>query len=135
MQPSPALDAPRSWRERAFPNGEWALLAGLAIEVAGVAALIAIVVGLAGGALNAGLITRLDIPPIIVTLGSYSMFRGIAEGITHGAVNYSGFPRSFLTLGQGYIGGAIPVQFPLFLAVLAGYWVLLHRSAIGRTLY
>jgi rhamnose transport system substrate-binding protein len=100
-----------------------------------VAAAIAVVLGLAGGALNAALITRLDIPPIIVTLGSYSMFRGIAEGITHGAVNYSGFPHEFLMLGQGYIGGVIPVQFPIFLAALAGYWVLLHRSAIGRTIY
>ena len=63
------------------------------------------------------------------------MFRGIAEGITHGAVNYSGFPQSFLQLGQGYLGGVIPVQLPLFLLALAGYAVLLHRSAIGRTLY
>ena len=30
----------------------------------------------------------LDIPPLIVTLGSFSLFRGIAEGITGGAVNY-----------------------------------------------
>src|SRR6266852_4937995 len=37
----------------------------------GVAALLAILLGSAGGALNAVLITRLDIPPIIVTLGSF----------------------------------------------------------------
>jgi len=35
---------------------------------------------------------------------------GVATGITHGAVNYSDFPHSFLMLGQGYIGGAVPVQ-------------------------
>ena len=99
------------------------------------AAALALCVGLAGGGLNAALITRLRIPPIIVTLGAYSMFRGIAEGITHGAVNYSGFPGWFLALGQGYIGGIVPVQFPLLLAALGGYWMLLHRSAIGRTLY
>ena len=56
------------------------------------AALFALLLGSAGGALNALLITRLNIPPLIVTLGSFSMFRGIAEGITHGAVNYSDFP-------------------------------------------
>jgi rhamnose transport system substrate-binding protein len=99
------------------------------------AVLAAVATGIAGGALNAALITRLAIPPIIVTLGSYSLFRGIAEGITRGAVNYSGFPEPFLRLGQGYIWGVIPVQLPLFLLVLAGYVVLLHRSAIGRTLY
>ncbi len=99
------------------------------------AALAALLTGTAGGALNAALITRLRIPALIVTLGGYSLFRGIAEGITHGAVNYSGFPRSFLQLGQGYLGGVIPVQLPLFLAVLAGYAVLQHRSVVGRTLH
>src|ERR1700694_2510536 len=42
------------------------------------AALLALVLGSTGGALNAWLITRLNIPPLIVTLGSFSMFRGIA---------------------------------------------------------
>ena len=202
MQAALPFSEHRPWRERWFPNGEWVLLAALALEITaftglgenffsaanffevmrlsvelgllalamtpvmitggidlsvgsmmGLAAIVfgsawrdwgapiplaaaaALVVGFAGGALNALLITRLGIPPIIVTLGSYSMFRGIAEGITHGAVNYSGFPNGFLALGQGYIGGVIPVQFPLFLAALAGYYVLLHRSAVGRTLY
>src|SRR5215468_4483222 len=46
------------------------------------AVLVALLLGTAGGALNAFLITRLEIPPIIVTLGSFSMFRGIAEGVT-----------------------------------------------------
>jgi rhamnose transport system substrate-binding protein len=99
------------------------------------AALAALSVGAAGGALNALLIARLDIPPLIVTLGSLSLFRGIAEGITHAATNYTGFPRSFLALGQGYLGGIIPTQLPLFVLVVAGYVILLHRSIVGRALY
>jgi rhamnose transport system substrate-binding protein len=99
------------------------------------AALLALAVGLAGGALNGALIARLNIPPLIVTLGTFSLFRGIAEGMTHAAVNYSGFPASFLALGQGYLWGVVPAQLPIFLAVLAGYFVLLHRSVIGRALY
>ncbi len=106
--------------------------AGLPIPIA---ALLALLTGCAGGALNAALITRLNIPPLIVTLGSFSLFRGIAEGITHASVNYSGFPPAFLWLGQGYLGGIVPVQFPIFLVALAAYAILLHRSAIGRTLY
>ncbi len=102
--------------------------------IAGAAAL-ALTVGLAGGGLNAILVTKLRIPAIIVTLGSYSVFRGIAEGVTHGAVNYSGFPGWFLALGQGYFGGVVPVQFPILLAALGAYYLLLHRSAVGRTLY
>src|SRR5580658_1782443 len=106
--------------------------AGLPIPAAAALALLA---GSLGGALNAALITRLNIPPLIVTLGSFSLFRGIAEGITHASVNYSGFPASVLWLGQGYLGGIVPVQFPIFLVALAAYAILLHRSAIGRTLY
>jgi rhamnose transport system permease protein len=100
-----------------------------------VAALAALLVGAAGGGLNAVLIARLGIPPLIVTLGSLSLFRGIAEGITHAAVNYTGFSSGFLALGQGYLWGIVPAQLPLFVAVLAGYVILLHRSVIGRALY
>jgi rhamnose transport system permease protein len=99
------------------------------------AAVVSLLVGVAGGGLNAVLVARLGIPPLIVTLGTLSLFRGIAEGITHGAVNYTGFPRGFLQLGQGYLWGVIPAQLPIFLAVLAAYVVLLHRSVIGRALY
>ena len=99
------------------------------------AALIALLVGLAGGFLNALLITRFDLPPLIVTLGTYSMFRGIAEGITHGAVNFTNFPAAFLFLGQGYLWGAIPAQLPIFLIIFAAYFVLVHRSIVGRGLY
>ena len=99
------------------------------------AACAALLVGVAGGALNAELISRFQIPPLIVTLGSFSLFRGIAEGITHGSVSFSGFPKSWLFLGQGYLWGTIPTQLVLFLLALAGYAVLLHRSTIGRALY
>ena len=105
---------------------------GLSIPLAAASA---VIVGAAGGALNALLIARLEIPPLIVTLGSLSLFRGIAEGITHAATNYTDFPRSFLALGQGYLGGVIPAQLPLFVLVVAGYVILLHRSIIGRALY
>ena len=108
------------WRDAGFPIAA--------------AAGVALLVGCLAGGLNATLITRLNLPPLIVTLGSLSLFRGIAEGITKGAENYSGFPSGFLRLGQGYIGG-VPVQLPILVAAIAAYWVLLHRSAIGRTLY
>src|SRR3954462_14796214 len=99
------------------------------------AAAIAIACGCAGGALNAVLVSRLDIPPLIVTLGSLSLFRGIAEAVTGGAINYTDFPPSFLALGPGYLGGVIPAQLPIFVVVVAAYWVMLHRSVVGRALY
>ncbi len=100
-----------------------------------VAAMLALLTGCAGGGLNAVLIARLKLPPLIVTLGTFSLYRGIAEGITHGAVNYTDFPASFLYLGQGYFGGVVPVQVPIFIIVAIAYAILLHRSVIGRGLY
>jgi rhamnose transport system permease protein len=91
-------------------------------------------VGTLAGWLNGILITRLRIPPLIVTLGTYSLFRGLAEGITHGVDNFTGFPDGFLDLGQGYFWGGIPMQLPVFVAVAVGIWILLHRTTWGRAL-
>jgi len=99
------------------------------------AAAIALAAGCAGGALNATLVAGLGIPPLIVTLGSLSLFRGIAEGMTHAAVNYSGFPERFLFLGQGYLWRTVPAQLPIFLVAIVGYVVLLHTSIVGRAWY
>ena len=88
--------------------------------------------GLAGG-LNALLITRLRIPALIVTLGSYSLFRGLAEGITGGVDNFTSFPARFLFLGNGSLG-PIPAQLPICVVAAIGFWLLLHRSVIGRAL-
>jgi rhamnose transport system permease protein len=99
------------------------------------AAAVALAAGCAGGALNATLVARFDIPPLIVTLGTFSMFRGIAEGLTRGAVNYTDFPPRFLALGQGYLWGVVPTQLLLLVAVLAAYAIVLHRSIVGRAWY
>src|SRR5258708_1031161 len=100
-----------------------------------VAITITMIVGLLGGALNALMIARLKFPPLIVTLGTFSLFRGMAEGLTRGIENYSGFSPRFLFLGQGYIGGVIPTQL-LGLAVgIAGFGWGLPRPGAGRRLY
>lgn len=106
--------------------------AGLPIPVA---AGLTLCVGIAAGYLNGLLITRLRIPPLIVTLGSYSLYRGLAEGITAAVENFTDFPDSFLFLGQGYLLGGIPAQLQIFVLVVIGFWLLLERSVIGRTLY
>src|SRR5215203_1810493 len=100
-----------------------------------VAILITLLVGLAGGALNAAIITKLKFPPLIVTLGTFSLFRGMAEGLTRGIENYSGFSPSFLFLGQGYVGGVIPTQLFILIAAIALLWWWLHRTAFGRSFY
>ena len=99
------------------------------------AILVTLAVGLLGGALNAVMITRLKSPPLIVTLGTFSLFRGVAEGLTRGIENYSGFSPSFLFLGQGYVGGIVPTQLFIFIPAIAAVWWWMHRTASGRSLY
>ena len=96
---------------------------------------VTLLIGALGGALNAALITRLNFPPLIVTLGTFSLFRGVAEGLTRGIENYSGFSQQFLFLGQGYVGGLVPTQFFILVAAIVACWWWLHRTSYGRSLY
>ena len=96
------------------------------------AALGAVAVGASGGALNAWLIARWRLPALMVTLGSLSLFRGLAQGLTGGVDNYTGLPPRVLALGQGYLAGAIPAQAPWLVAAAIGYGLLLHRTVRGR---
>jgi rhamnose transport system permease protein len=103
--------------------------AGMSIPVAAAGAL---AVGALGGGLNAVLITWLRLPPLIVTLGTYSLYRGLAEAITHGAVTYTDFPASFLFLGQERWLG-LPTQAWIFFAVALLMGLLVHRTTFGRS--
>jgi rhamnose transport system permease protein len=100
----------------------------------GLAAVCAIGVGAIGGALNGLFVTRLRLPPLIVTLGSLSLFRGLAKGLTGGTETYTGFPEGFLSLGQGYFA-RVPLQLPILVLVAIGYWLFLHRTVYGRAVF
>jgi rhamnose transport system permease protein len=103
--------------------------AGLSPVMAGICTL---GIGALAGGLNATLITWLRLPPLIITLGTYSLFRGLAEAITHGADTFTNFPASFLFLGQERWLG-IPAQAPIFAAVAVAVWLLVHRTTFGRS--
>lgn len=97
-------------------------------------AALALLVAALCGMLNAALIAYLNLPSLIITLGTYSLYRGVAEGITHASVSVTGYPTSFLRLGQGYLW-SIPIQVFVFFIFIAFYGVLLHRTKVGRALY
>src|SRR6266550_8486235 len=103
--------------------------AGLPIPLAMVCTL---GIGALAGGLNALLIAWLRLPPLIVTLGSYSLFRGLAEAITRGVDTFTNFPPSFLVLGQERLLG-VPAQAPVFIVVAVGMWLLVHRTTLGRS--
>ena len=96
------------------------------------AAACSLAIGAAGGGLNALLITRLRMPPLIVTLGTFSLFRGLAEALTRGVDTFTNFPASFLFLGQERWLG-IPAQAPILVAVAIVIWVLVHGTVFGRS--
>jgi rhamnose transport system permease protein len=103
--------------------------AGLSPFVAGTATL---AIGALAGGLNATLITALRLPPLIVTLGTYSLFRGLAEAITRGADTFTNFPASFLFLGQERWAG-LPTQAWVFFGIAIAMWLLVHRTTFGRS--
>lgn len=90
--------------------------------------------GSALGMFNGALVTRLRLPAIVVTIGTVSLFRGISS-IALGDGAYTQFPDGFDVLGQGYLGGVVPYEFIVLVLLAAGFYVLLHRTRIGRNLY
>ncbi|MES0027027.1 MULTISPECIES: ABC transporter permease [unclassified Mesorhizobium] len=95
---------------------------------------IGIVVGLGCGAFNGLLVTRLGLPSIVVTIGTMSLFRGIAF-IILGDQAYKGYPESFAFFGQGYVWWVVSFELVLFLIAAVAYWFLLHRTSFGRRVF
>jgi rhamnose transport system permease protein len=90
--------------------------------------------GLACGAFNGFLVTRLGLPSIVVTIGTMSLFRGISF-IVLGDQAFKGYPESFAFFGQGYVWWVVSFEFVLFLAAAAIYYVVLHRTSFGRRIF
>jgi ribose/xylose/arabinose/galactoside ABC-type transport system permease subunit len=99
----------------------------------GAAALAAIVVGLLGGYIQGLAITKLKVPPFVVTLGGMSAFRGAALLFAAGGP-ISGFEPSFAWWGQGKIG-PVPVPVIIFLSFAALAHIALRYTRYGRQVY
>ena len=95
---------------------------------------IGIATGLACGAFNGLLVTGLGLPSIVVTIGTMSLFRGIAF-IILGDQAYKGYPASFAFFGQGYVWWVVSFELVLFLVAAVVYWFLLHRTSFGRRVF
>lgn len=117
--------------------GLCAVVFGILVKVFGIdplsAAVLTILTGALGGGVNAALVAGLKMPPLIVTLGTFSLFRGLAEALTQGSESYSGFSEGFLALGNSDLAG-IPAQ--VWIVVLVGMmiWLIVHRTTYGRSL-
>jgi ribose transport system permease protein len=92
--------------------------------------------GLLIGAVNALVITKGRVQSFIVTLAMMSATRGLARLVSGGSgveIGYGagGAPSSFATLG-GKLGAFVPVPALIFLAAVAGAWVVLNKTRFGR---
>ena len=95
---------------------------------------IALVVGALGGALNGFLVAQLGLPSIAVTIGTLTMFRGIAEVIL-GQSEVTGYPQSLTNIGIEPIFLHIAYPFFFFAVLAAIYGVVVHKTAFGRSLF
>jgi rhamnose transport system permease protein len=88
------------------------------------------------GAFNGALVTYFSLPSIVVTIGTMSLFRGIAQ-VVLGDQALTKYPASFQAIGQGYVSDRfpIPISFVLFLVLSMIFGVVLHRTTIGRRLF
>ncbi|EAQ13283.1 monosaccharide ABC transporter membrane protein (CUT2 family) [Maritimibacter alkaliphilus HTCC2654] len=96
--------------------------------------LIGLVTGLTAGAFNGVLVTLMGLPSIVVTIGTMSLFRGISY-IILGDGAYRGYPADFAFFGQGYVWWVLSFEFVLFAVLAVIYYVVLHRTNFGRTVY
>jgi rhamnose transport system permease protein len=114
-----------------------AVLLGFSWLVLGFPLWLAVLVGIAGGTLagylNGLVIVYLGVPPLIVTLATLAIFRGLAYGISESR-SFNGFPDSFAFWGSGEIAG-LPFQLYLLIVVFVISGLILGATPIGRRIY
>jgi rhamnose transport system permease protein len=100
-----------------------------------VAALCGLLLGTLGGMLNGYLIAKVKLPSLVVTLGTYAFYRGIAYGFL-GDQAARGYPEAFTYFGQGKVfESLLPFSVLLFLILALIFGLVLHRTMFGRYLY
>jgi len=96
--------------------------------------LVGIGTGLLCGAVNGMLVAGMGLPSIVVTIGTMSLFRGIAY-IVLGDKAFTGYPTEFAFFGQGYVWWVFSFELALFGVLAVAFWGLLHRTNFGRAVY
>jgi rhamnose transport system permease protein len=95
------------------------------------------VVGLAAGAFNGLLVTRLGLPSLAVTIGTLALYRGIAT-ILLGPNTISNFPAAYTNLGVNavpFTGNDITYSTAIFIVLAIIFGVILHATPFGRSIF
>lgn len=102
----------------------------VAVLLAVVAALF---VGVCAGTINGLLVSRLGVHPIVITLGTLTLFTGIGTGVTGGSTVFS--TGVMTPLGRGLLAGVLPLPFLVFVAIAALLAVVTTKSRWGYRAY
>ena len=97
------------------------------------AALLGILSGLVVGALNGFMITRIKISPLIATLATFSIVRGLAFVISNGQTNQLN-NDAFKFLGRGAVAG-VPFSLLILIGVYALFSFVLSQTRFGRDIF
>ncbi|MEH1831451.1 MAG: ribose ABC transporter permease [Nostoc sp.] len=110
-----------------------ALLVSLLPALGWAAVPAALLAGLFLGLLNGALITFLDVPPFIVTLGSLTALRGVAYLIAKGTTLINR-DIDFAWVGNSYVG---PLPWLVIIALLTviASWFVLRQTVLGVQIY
>jgi rhamnose transport system permease protein len=92
---------------------------------------IGLAVGAACGLFNGLLVAKVGLPSIMATIGTMSLFRGIAYLVLGDGV-YKSYPADFAFFGQGYVWQMISFEFASFLVLAGLAAVVLHMTVFGR---
>lgn len=95
---------------------------------------VGLTVGLICGAVNGALVAWFNLPSIVVTIGTMSLFRGISF-IILGDEAFTGYPKDFAFFGQGYVWWVFSFELVLFAVMAVIFWALQHRTSFGRAVY
>lgn len=95
----------------------------------GVGIVIALAMGFLCGVLNGFLIGYVGAPPILVTLATLTLYRGISVVIT-GGKSLAGFPEELSLIGHGVVGG-VPISFLLLIGVSVVIHLVLEHTSFG----
>lgn len=100
---------------------------------------IIVVFGALIGLYHAFYISRLGVPPFIITLGTLIVARGVAELLTHGAT-ISGLPDEFTVIGangSAHVPGLsfMPIAGVLFIILAVVAHLIAQNTALGRQIY
>jgi rhamnose transport system permease protein len=100
-----------------------------------IAILLCLLAGALAGAMNGYLIVRFGLPSLAVTIGTLGLYRGLAF-VLLGDQAIADFPPEYTEFGYGVVPFTfLPTPFALFLLLAALFWILVHHTAFGRSLY